>query len=253
MYDLIINIYKREGELICMSKKLLVLFFMVSILITLTSCSGVTKEEYEEVSTTLQSTQDENAKLQSQVDTLVQRYTSLNDDYTELKTKYDEYEAIIEPYKDLSEAELLAKTNEANLKAKEDQKALEKLEAEEAAKEAEAAAAKEAEEKLGYETGITFNQLARNPDDYLLKKVKFTGAVIQVIEGDGTTTQIRLAVNSDYDKIILVEYDSSIVSSRILDDDIITVYGQSFGLISYQSTLGGTITIPSVYADKIDQ
>jgi hypothetical protein len=57
------------------------------------------------------------------------------------------------------------------------------------------------------------------------------------MEGD-STTQLRIAINSEYDEIIYTEYDSSLVESRILDDDTITIYGVSYGLLSYQSTLG---------------
>lgn len=116
----------------------------------------------------------------------------------------------------------------------------------------EANAAKAAEEAKGYETGITYDQLARTPDDFIGKKVKFYGKVVQVIEGKGKT-QIRLAVNDNYDTVLFCEYPSDIVSSRVLEDDHITVYGGSMGTISYQSTMGGTITIPSVYVLKIDQ
>ena len=116
----------------------------------------------------------------------------------------------------------------------------------------EAAAAKAAEEAKGYETGITYNQLARTPDDYKGKKVKFYGKVVQVIEDDDAV-QIRLAVNGDYDTILFGEYATSTVSSRVLEDDMITIYGTSVGTISYQSTMGGKITIPGVYIEKIDQ
>lgn len=116
----------------------------------------------------------------------------------------------------------------------------------------EEAAAKAAEEAKGYETGITYDQLARTPDDYMGKKVKFSGKVIQVIEGDDSV-QIRLAVDNNYDTILLGEYTTSTVSSRVLDDDQITIYGTSVGTISYQSTMGGKITIPGVYIEKIDQ
>lgn len=116
----------------------------------------------------------------------------------------------------------------------------------------EAAAAKAAEEAQGYETGITYDQLARTPDDFKGKKVKFTGKVVQVIEGSGSI-QIRLAVNDNYDTILFGQYDSSIVGSRVLEDDHITIYGTSAGTISYQSTMGGTITIPGVSIEKIDQ
>ena len=94
--------------------------------------------------------------------------------------------------------------------------------------------------------------MARTPDDYKGQKVKFYGKVVQVIEGDDST-QIRLAVDDNYDTVLLGEFDKSIVSSRVLEDDYITVYGSSVGTISYKSTFGGTITIPGVYIEKIDQ
>ena len=94
----------------------------------------------------------------------------------------------------------------------------------------EAKAAKAAEEARGYETGITYDQLARTPDDFKGKKVKFYGKVVQVIEGSGSV-QIRLAVDDNYDTILLGEYSSSTVSSRVLEDDYITIYGTSVGTI----------------------
>ena len=72
------------------------------------------------------------------------------------------------------------------------------------------------------------------------------------MEGNGEI-QIRLAVGGDYDKIIYGVYDSSIVSSRVLEDDNITIMGLSAGLLTYQSTMGGEITIPSMLIEKIDQ
>lgn len=120
---------------------------------------------------------------------------------------------------------------------------------------AKAAAAKKAEEeRRGYETGITYDQLARTPDNYEDKKVKFYGKVLQVIEGDDSSTvNIRLAVGGDYDNVLLGVYSSYTVSSRVLEDDYITVYGTSDGLTTYESTMGGDITIPEVQIDKISQ
>lgn len=120
------------------------------------------------------------------------------------------------------------------------------------AREAAEAAEKEAQERIGYETGITYNQLARTPDEYEGKLVKFYGEVIQMIY-DPEITEMRLAVNGNYDTILYCGYDPSIVSSRVLEDDYITIYGQSIGLISYESTMGGQITIPAVWVEKIDQ
>ena len=41
---------------------------------------------------------------------------------------------------------------------------------------------KNQKEAIGYDTGITYEQLARTPNEYNGEKVKFSGKVIQVIE-----------------------------------------------------------------------
>ena len=113
----------------------------------------------------------------------------------------------------------------------------------------------EEEERKGYETGITYDQLARTPDEYKNKKVKFYGKVVQVIEGNGET-KLRIATKSNsyggyYDDVVLVYYNSSLTSSRVLEDDMITIYGISQGLYSYESTMGGNITVPLIAVKEI--
>lgn len=72
---------------------------------------------------------------------------------------------------------------------------------------------------------------------------------------EGTTeTQIRLAVNGDYDSILYCSVPKAKTeNTRILENDYITVMGISKGLLSYESTMGGTITIPSVSVDDWGQ
>ena len=53
--------------------------------------------------------------------------------------------------------------------------------------------------------------------------------------------------------LYFVYYQKDIVSSRVLEDDYITIYGVSEGLYTYQSTMGGKITVPLIYVEKIDQ
>lgn len=106
-------------------------------------------------------------------------------------------------------------------------------------------------DKASYDTGITYDQLARTPDDYENKKVKFSGEVIQVMEADGET-QLRIAVDGNYNNVIYVGYNSKITNTRILENDYVTFRGISRGLITYQSTLGGEITIPLVYVQQIE-
>ncbi|MCT3115093.1 hypothetical protein [Leuconostoc lactis] len=103
-----------------------------------------------------------------------------------------------------------------------------------------------------YKTGITYEQVARTPDDYEGEKVQFTGKVIQVIE-DPSETQIRLAVDGNGDNIILVGFDPDILNgSRVLEDDLVTVSGTSIGTVSYKSTMSGKITIPAMAAKIIN-
>ncbi|MBZ1508906.1 hypothetical protein [Leuconostoc mesenteroides] len=122
-----------------------------------------------------------------------------------------------------------------------------------AASYAAASSSKAAEqEPTQYKTGVTFDQIARTPDDYEGKKIEFTGKVLQVMEEDDYT-EIRLAVDGDYDNVILVDVDSNIMNgSRILEDDLVTVSGVSDGTTTYESTSGANITIPAMAAKIIN-
>ncbi len=180
------------------------------------------------------------------------KISKLESENQDLQIKVDE----AKPWFDMKEEERQAKKEEAEKAKKEAEakaaaeakKAKEK--AEKAKKEAEAKAAAEA--KKGYNTGITYNQLARTPDNYLNKKVKFKGKVLQVMEGD-SETQIRLAVNDNYDTVLYCGISKELTNNnRILENDFITIYGISLGLMSYKSTLGGDITIPAVMVDKFE-
>lgn len=240
-----------------MKKKVVVLSMFLTVL--LSACSGTKKEDYErlqsaneelksnneEINESLTTAKSTISDLEKQYDELIAEKASLSEEYDKLEKKYHSYKKKMKPYEELDAAEAEARKIEA------ERKAAEKKAAEEAAA-AEAAAAAAAEEAAGYETGISYEQLARTPDEFEGKKVKFYGKVIQVLEGTGTIN-IRLAVNDDYDMIILAEYDSGIVASRILEDDYITIYGVSTGTISYEATSGTTITIPGMSVDRIEQ
>lgn len=210
--------------------KIIGLVLVGFILSTITNPYSFTSEEYE--------------ALDKKYTTLKKEYDVLKSNENTLQSKIDE----AAPWFEMKEEERKAE-EEKLAKEKAEKEAAEKKAQEEA--EAKEQAKKEKEEKQGYETGITYSQLARTPDDYMFKKVKFKGKVIQVMEGTDTI-QIRLAVNGNYDNVLLGEYSSNIVESRILEDDYITVYGVSAGLITYESTMGGNITIPSIAIAKID-
>ena len=204
----------------------------------------------------LAAAEQEKSSLSAELQNANAKVKELSTDYESLSGAFAEYKESMAEYEGLAVAEAEARKIQA------EEVAASKAAAESKAKEESIAAASKAaeeearkkaeEEKKGYNTGITYNQLARTPDDYEGQKVKFKGKVLQVIEGDDEI-QIRLATKDGYDNVLYCAYDPSIVSSRVLEDDKITIYGVSLGLISYQSTMGGQITIPAVWVDKIDQ
>lgn len=213
---------------------------------------SVSKEEYEKILEERDLCISEKEEIEKQVDDLEKQVEDLELEVKTLSSEkeliqenYETYKEKMKPYEELEEAEAEARKIEAQKLIDTENEEKERLEQEERNK-------KENEEKAGYDTGITYDNLARTPDDYIYKKVKFKGKVIQVMEDDDSV-QIRLAVNSDYNKVIYCEYEKDIVNSRVLENDIITIYGFSAGLISYESTLGSKITIPGVAIDKIEQ
>ncbi|MDR0898934.1 MAG: hypothetical protein LBM27_01095 [Lactobacillaceae bacterium] len=108
------------------------------------------------------------------------------------------------------------------------------------------------EDPANYQTGVTYEQIARNPKSFVGKKVQFRGKAIQVIETN-SETQVRLAVNGDYDSVVYVEIDKSLLNDgRILENDLLTISGISADTITYDSTFGGSITLPAIIVEIVD-
>lgn len=125
----------------------------------------------------------------------------------------------------------------------------------EAAQEA-AAKAKEVSDYKNSCGTYSYKEIARNPDTYSGKNAKFTGKVIQVMN-DYSGVVLRVSVTEDeygiWNDVVYVTYaypESS--SPKILENDIITMYGTLSGNETYTSTLGASITIPAFDAKYID-
>lgn len=191
----------------------------------------------------------------SQVDNILRNINDYEDDDQEFimeKKERIEEEKIAFKEKERKEEEE-RKTAEKERKEKEEAERKEKEEAEEAErKEREEAekAQREKEEKEKYNTGITRNDMARDKDGLSGEYVKFSGKVVQVMQGDGYN-QYRLAVDDDYDQMILIEMIDGLIDSNILEDDYITIEGMSFGNESYTTVLGAEQTIPAVIVDQV--
>lgn len=104
-------------------------------------------------------------------------------------------------------------------------------------------------DELSYHTGITYNDLARRPDDYIGQKVMFEGEVIQVDEKE-ETIGLRISVDSDNNFIIAI-LNRELVNYRILTEDIIKIFGTSDGLIKGESMFFGTVYLPRINTTHI--
>lgn len=101
----------------------------------------------------------------------------------------------------------------------------------------------------------TYNEIARNPEKYIGEKAVFTGEVIQTIE-DGNRYILRVDVTptryswTDTVYVYYTKRDSS--EGRILEDDIITMYGELTGTTTYETVMGASVTIPAMLASYIE-
>ena len=100
-----------------------------------------------------------------------------------------------------------------------------------------------------------YKEIARNPEAHKGEYAKFTGEVIQVMEEYGAYTLRVNITKGDYDiwtDTILVYYLGSTDNNRILEEDIIDIYGQLGGMYTYTTVMGADNTVPLMYAEYID-
>lgn len=100
---------------------------------------------------------------------------------------------------------------------------------------------------------IDFNTISRNPDKYKGKKYKFTGEVIQVSESTllgMTFCSLRINVTQDeygyWEDTIYATVTLNEGEDRILEDDIITIWGTCDGNYTYTSVMGASISLPKI-------
>lgn len=104
----------------------------------------------------------------------------------------------------------------------------------------------------------SYDEIARNPGSYEGKYAKFTGKVIQVQQSElyGILAYVmRVNVTKtrySYTDTVYVTYYAAQDDTRILEDDIITMYGELTGEKTYTTVMGASVTIPSFTASYVD-
>lgn len=95
-----------------------------------------------------------------------------------------------------------------------------------------------------------YEEIARDSNALKGRRFTFTGQIIQVMDGE-----YRMNVTKSdygfYDDTIVFTYDVG-DGDRLLEDDIVTIWGNSLGLVSYTTVLGQEVTIPAIEARIVE-
>lgn len=141
--------------------------------------------------------------------------------------------------------EVIVKRSDESIKKMADDKA----KYEQLAREAQARVQAEADKKNpATYPELPYDEMARNGNKHKGEKLKITGTVRQVMDRDTGGAILRVATSENgYDDMYLVQIDSTEWENhRLLEDDVISFYGEVYGLYSYESTMGGKITVPDL-------
>ncbi len=103
---------------------------------------------------------------------------------------------------------------------------------------------------------ISYVDIARNPNNYAGAKAVFSGQVIQVQEYDENVV-LRVDVTKNeygiWEDTIYVDYRRKDTNeSRVLEEDIVTLYGEIKGIKTYETVMGNQLSIPHLVAEYIE-
>lgn len=104
-------------------------------------------------------------------------------------------------------------------------------------------------------TMLTYQDLARNPKQYKDKDVCFYGEVMQVQENGSHITllvNITLGDFNIWENTVWVDYTRGEDDYRVLEKDIVNVYGVSQGIKTYISILGNSNSVPYIKAKVVE-
>ena len=182
----------------------------------------------------------------------IEELTKSKEELDTLKEETKNYTSLTEDEKKIINEKIVEVKNATQEQKEAEQRAIEEEKARKAAeekakKEAEEQAKREAEAQK-YETGLTWEQIAREGKVGTLGK--FEGKIIQVMNGTGFK-QYRVAINGSYDNIMLIEVQDEVVSETLLEDDYVYFKGESLGQYTYKTVLGAEMTVPAFEVHEI--
>ena len=184
----------------------------------------------------------------------IEELTKSKEELDTLKEETKNYTSLTEDEKKIINEKIVEVKNATQEQKEAEQRAIEEEKARKAAeekakKEAEEQAKREAEAQK-YETGLTWEQIAREGKVGTLGK--FEGKIIQVMNGTGFK-QYRVAINGSYDNVMLIEVQDEVVSETLLEDDYVYFKGESLGQYTYKTVLGAEMTVPAFEVHEISR
>ena len=205
----------------------------------------VSSKEYDSLKDRYNYQVNHNTELKSEKETIEK-------ELADLKEKTKSYVELNETEKGIVDAKIQEVRQATKEEAEAEQKRIAEEQAQKAAekqaqKEAEEQAKKEAEAHK-YETGLTWEQIAREGKKGTLGQ--FEGKIIQVMNGDGFT-QYRVTINGNYDQVMLIEVKNGVSKETLLEDDYVYFKGESLGTITYTTVMGAEMTIPAFECHEI--
>lgn len=98
---------------------------------------------------------------------------------------------------------------------------------------------------------LDYKAVARDPDAHKGDLITFSGKVLQVMES-GNYVVFRISSKGNYDNVVYCTYTAPDNYKRVLEDDKVNVYGTCTGIYTYETIMGGSVTIPSCRIDRIE-
>ena len=98
---------------------------------------------------------------------------------------------------------------------------------------------------------VSYEDLARDKNMLKGKRLCLTGEIVQV---DGKRFRMSITKTTfGYTDTIMFEFNTDKIDYNILEDDIITIWGESQGAYTYTAILGNEVTVPKIKAEWVER
>ena len=97
----------------------------------------------------------------------------------------------------------------------------------------------------------SYEDILRYPDKHNGENIQIYGKVLQKMESSSFVVLRVGTTGRYYDSVFYVTYFMDDTMPSVIEDDFVTIYGSCSGTKTYETIMGGSVTIPSMYAEKI--